>query len=487
MFVGGYQHAPNIDAVQFFVTSVMPELRKLLPGVRFYAVGSKPPQEILDLACGDVVITGFVEHLLPLLDRMRVSVAPLRYGAGIKGKIGTAMAAGLPVVATTLAVEGMDLTDEQHVLVADDPVSIANTIARLYADGDLWQKLSVQGLEFAERTWGGRAAWSHLAGIVRELGMPVQMSRFPLTLHGAMAPRMPAKNLVDQIEPIAIVRSRKAYETAMNGQALAAIRATGEKLLAAHPGGQAFAVSATCVPCEKKVRLLVDMQSGGQLSGLNWLPNWRERLECPECHMNNRQRLMATLVGQVLRPVADRSMDVYFMEQVTPIYEWTTGHYPQHQILGSEYLGHQYRGGEVVRGIRHEDVTQLSFANESLDLIVSNDVFEHVPVPALAFSECARVLRAGGCMLATIPFHAQMDKSVVRARVVEGEVENILAPMFHGNPVSAEGSLVFTDFGWDLLDSMRSSGFGDVSVQIFLSESLGHLGNGEIVFKASKS
>lgn len=203
--------------------------------------------------------------------------------------------------------------------------------------------------------------------------------------------------------------------------------------------------------------------------------------------MNNRQRLMATLVGQLLRAVADRSMDVYFMEQVTPIYQWTTAHFPQHQILGSEYLGHQYRGGEVVRGIRHEDVTQLSFANESLDLIVSNDVFEHVPVPALAFSECARVLRKGGCMLATIPFHAQMEKSVVRARVVEGEVENILAPMFHGNPVSADGSLVFTDFGWDLLDSMRSSGFGDVSVQIFLSEPLGHLGNGEIVFKASKS
>jgi len=74
--------------------------------VKFYVVGSKPPSEIQALACEDVIITGFVEDLNPLLDKMRLSVAPLRYGAGIKGKIASAMAVGLPVVATEFAAEG---------------------------------------------------------------------------------------------------------------------------------------------------------------------------------------------------------------------------------------------------------------------------------------------------------------------------------------------------------------------------------------------
>ena len=71
------------------------------------------------LQSDDVVITGYVKDLDPLLDQMRISVAPLRYGAGIKGKIGTAMAAGLPIVATSLAAEGMSLTNEENILIAD--------------------------------------------------------------------------------------------------------------------------------------------------------------------------------------------------------------------------------------------------------------------------------------------------------------------------------------------------------------------------------
>ena len=80
VFVGGYQHTPNVDAVHYFATEIMPLLRKQLPGVRFYAVGSKPPADIQALASEDIIITGFVEDLTPLLDKMRISVAPLRYG-----------------------------------------------------------------------------------------------------------------------------------------------------------------------------------------------------------------------------------------------------------------------------------------------------------------------------------------------------------------------------------------------------------------------
>ena len=195
VFVGGYQHPPNVDAVQYFVKDVMPLLRKQLPGVRFYAVGSKPPAEIQALASEDVIITGFVEDLEPLLDKMRVSVAPLRYGAGIKGKIGTAMAVGLPVVATPLAAEGMSLTDGENILVADGTEALAEAIARIYQDEVLWNRISKNGLSFAEKAWGSESTWKILAAILADIGIQVKRGAHPLSLYS------PSKQSVQQLLP----------------------------------------------------------------------------------------------------------------------------------------------------------------------------------------------------------------------------------------------------------------------------------------------
>jgi GT2 family glycosyltransferase/ubiquinone/menaquinone biosynthesis C-methylase UbiE/glycosyltransferase involved in cell wall biosynthesis/peptidoglycan hydrolase CwlO-like protein len=173
VFVGGYQHIPNVDAVKYFVSEVMPILRRRLPGVRFYAVGSKPPAEIFALASEDVIIAGFVDDLNPLLDKMRVSVAPLRYGAGIKGKIGSAMAVGLPVVATPLAAEGMSLSDGRNILIADGAEAIADVIAKLYEDESLWNDLSKAGLDIAENAWGAEAAYRILADILQAINIEV--------------------------------------------------------------------------------------------------------------------------------------------------------------------------------------------------------------------------------------------------------------------------------------------------------------------------
>ena len=180
MFIGGYQHPPNIDAVQYFATEVMPLLRQRLPGVRFFVVGSNPPAEVLALRADDVVIAGYIKDLDPLLDQMRISVAPLRYGAGIKGKIGTAMAVGLPIVATSLAAEGMSLTNEENILIADGAQGIADAVVRLYHDENLWNSLSSKGLEFAEKEWGGGAAWSTLHQILDSIGIPTVRDAHPV-------------------------------------------------------------------------------------------------------------------------------------------------------------------------------------------------------------------------------------------------------------------------------------------------------------------
>lgn len=178
IFVGGYQHTPNIDAVQYFVTEIMPLLRTKLPGVRFHAVGSNAPTAIKALACEDIIITGYIEDLDFLLDEMRVSVAPLRYGAGIKGKIGSAMAVGLPVVATSLAAEGMSLTKNENILIADGAKHLSDAIVSLYQDEPLWNKISQNGVTFAENAWGAEAAWNNFQQILGDLGMvPHRTSR----------------------------------------------------------------------------------------------------------------------------------------------------------------------------------------------------------------------------------------------------------------------------------------------------------------------
>lgn len=488
VFVGGFQHIPNVDAVLYFVKEIMPLLRKQLPGVRFFAVGSKTPAEIEVLASEDVIIAGFVEDLTQLFDKMRVSVAPLRYGAGIKGKIGTAMAVGLPVVATSLAAEGMSLTENENILVADGPEALAGAVAKIYQDEALWNRISQNSLVFAEKAWGSEAAFKILATILADSGIKVMRGKYPLSLYSERINSVQDITSINSpshelLNPINSVKNKIDFELTLQSDSINYV-AVYEKQLLEESNVETFVVDGFCVPCEKSVHFLVDMEAGGQRHANGWTPNWRERMVCPMCGMNNRQRLIATLMKQTLSGM--QGQKVYLMEQVTPIFNWASAMLKQHQIFGSEYLGPEYPGGALVKGIRHEDVECLSFADGQIDLIVSNDVFEHVPNPAKAFAECARVLRSGGIMLATIPFHNGNDLSVIRARLCDGKIEHILHPVFHGNPLSADGSLVFTDFGWDILNIMNVSGFSDVFLDIYASRELGHLGGGQLVFRLVK-
>ena len=183
VFVGGYQHAPNVDAVHYFLTDIMPLLRQKIPGIRLHVVGSNPPADIQALASQDVIIHGFVENLMALLDTMRISIAPLRYGAGTKGKIASAMAAGLPVVATPLATEGMLLREEKHILVATSADEWVEAIAKLYANEALWSELSQNALAFADATWGKDSVWAALANILTSLGLNIRRDAYPLSFY----------------------------------------------------------------------------------------------------------------------------------------------------------------------------------------------------------------------------------------------------------------------------------------------------------------
>jgi glycosyltransferase involved in cell wall biosynthesis len=142
LFIGGFQHRPNIDAVLFFVQKIYPLVSDHLRDAKFYIIGDKAPPEIVGLATERIVVAGLQRDVRPFFDSVKLSVAPLRFGAGIKGKINQSMAFGVPVVATTLAVEGMNLTDHKDILVADEPEDFARALIELYESEELWNRLS---------------------------------------------------------------------------------------------------------------------------------------------------------------------------------------------------------------------------------------------------------------------------------------------------------------------------------------------------------
>lgn len=159
LFVGGFRHPPNVDAVRWFVESVWPLVRAQAPELRFHCIGGDVPADIAGLtAQPGVHVYGHVADIAPYLDGCRIAIAPLRFGAGVKGKINLSMAHGQPVVATTIAAEGMHLVDGHDVLLADDAQAFAAQILRLHRDADLWQRMSANGLDNVQRHFSLDAA-----------------------------------------------------------------------------------------------------------------------------------------------------------------------------------------------------------------------------------------------------------------------------------------------------------------------------------------
>ncbi len=167
MFVGGYQHPPNVDAALWFARDIFPLVQKELPNVQFHLIGSKAPAEVKSLGeLPGVVFHGYVEDIEPFLDGCRIAVAPLRYGAGVKGKVNMSMSYGQPVVATPVAVEGMFAQAGRDVLVAAEAVEFAAQVIAAYRDEALWNILSEHGVANVRKHFSFEAARVALRDIV---------------------------------------------------------------------------------------------------------------------------------------------------------------------------------------------------------------------------------------------------------------------------------------------------------------------------------
>ena len=177
VFVGGFGHPPNADAVHWLLEAIFPLIHAALPQVCLHVIGQNPPASILALAAGQpqVQVHGYVADIDPYMDGCRLAIAPLRFGAGVKGKVNLSMAHGQPVVATTCAAEGMHLRDGQDVLIADAAGDFAAAVIRLYQDPALWQQLAQGGLANIERHFSLAAARQTVA----EVFLPPRPDRLP--------------------------------------------------------------------------------------------------------------------------------------------------------------------------------------------------------------------------------------------------------------------------------------------------------------------
>jgi len=166
LFIGGFQHPPNTDAVLWYAREILPRIRDRLPGVKTTIVGSNVPAPIKALAADDFVVAGYVPDVAPYFCGARLSISPLRYGAGVKGKVNLAMSYGLPVVATQVSVEGMHLTPGEDVLVAETAAEFADAVVRLYGDNMLWEALAAGGRENIRRHFSRDVARSAITRLI---------------------------------------------------------------------------------------------------------------------------------------------------------------------------------------------------------------------------------------------------------------------------------------------------------------------------------
>ena len=174
MFVGGFAHQPNVDAVLFLCREVWPLVRAAVPDLVVRIIGADAPEEVRALSNPNlgIEIVGFVPDLAPYYKSSLVNIAPLRFGAGIKGKVLAAMMVGLPTVATSIAAEGMGLRNGHDISIADTPDDLARAIVTLCEDEDLWLSISDAGLVKSHDEFSVDAQIPRMREILRTLQLP---------------------------------------------------------------------------------------------------------------------------------------------------------------------------------------------------------------------------------------------------------------------------------------------------------------------------
>lgn len=235
-----------------------------------------------------------------------------------------------------------------------------------------------------------------------------------------------------------------------------------------------FLVEGTCALCEAKTLF----RSGFDFSGCEngrAIPNLRENLVCKRCGLKSRLRSSLHLFLQELNPSPDQR--IYITEQLGAAYRWLKGR--GFCVSGSEYMPDKGNLGASIRGIRNEDLSALTWQDDSFDFVLSFDVLEHVQNVRPCLEQVLRCLKTGGAFLFSAPLNLELSGTLIRAtRDEHGQLVHLLTPEYHGGNLvdPAQGSLCFRHFGWDVLEQLQAVGFRDTAVWLLWSRELGYMG-----------
>ena len=403
VFLGGFGHSPNVDAVIWFIKQCFPHVVSQVPDVKLFVVGSDPPKEIMDLQSENIVVTGHVKDLKQYFQKIKLCVAPVRWGAGVKGKIVTSMYYEVPVVTTSLGAEGMGLIDSEHVLIADTPEIFASKVVELYSNKNIWEKLSKNSLRYVKAGYSKKAALEKLLPI---LDLP------------------------------------------------------------------------QCYICGASYKF----------PNPDTVTNFRETRLCHNCGGSKRKidlaRVLLKVIGSDASCLSEASDDlqklkIYLLESRGPIHAVLSS---SPNFICSEYWDDMPAGG-TRSNARCEDVQNLTFPDASFDIVITQDVFEHIADPEAGFKEVHRVLKPGGYHIFTVPFNRRLAQSVTRARIEGKKTIHMLPAVYHGDALRFGGCLVFTDFGHDLIEMLEKIGF---EVETYEDEHPEYINGYNIVFACRK-
>lgn len=228
--------------------------------------------------------------------------------------------------------------------------------------------------------------------------------------------------------------------------------------------------------------------------------NLRETGICGWCRSTNRHRQIAVvLLNAISEKLETRfssissfitqsknqpKLTIYNTETVNPLHQRLQA-YPGY--IASEYWGHEYQSGEIVNQTLHQDLMATSFESNSIDLMLSSDVFEHIPNPYKAFAEVHRILKPGGKHIFTVPFYQEAYRDEVRSTLAsDGTIQHLLPPIYHHDPLRPEGIIVYTIFSLEMLLKLSDMGY---QIRMYRLHDIwqGVIGANAIVFESTKA
>jgi GT2 family glycosyltransferase/SAM-dependent methyltransferase len=396
VFIAGFAHPPNEDGILWFAADVFPRIKEKIPDIKLTILGSNPTERVQKLNSENIRVVGFVKDPSSYFYEAKVFVSPLRFGAGVKGKVLNAMSYGLPVVSTSIGIEGMGLEAGQDVLVADDAEGFAGKVAEVYQDEELWRRLSENSLIRIGRDFSAEGA-------------------------------------------------KKRFEEMFN-----VLHTSRREKGAAEGAERTLRYEGHCTVCGNSTEFKKNSD------------NLRETFTCPHCGSISRNRHLAKILCRRIGGEGTRSLaDWVIRSPGIRVYEAQASgaiHNVLKRLKGyvcSEFLP-EVTPGSSKNDIRCEDLERLSFPDRSFDVVITQDVFEHIRDPWAAFKEVHRILKHPGCHVFTIPYHKGLKTA--RRIEIEGDREVYLLPKVHHGDGIRDG-LVYTDFGDDIVDALNRIGF----------------------------